>query len=105
MQDEEEEEVVPRPQDVLLGKLKVAKGQLGYDMLGALIDEFRPEYERSNTKMEKTKISQHIVEIIKSQGGRFLKQTKHKYGKDHRVENSEDSIGWIQVNGLSAGTE
>jgi hypothetical protein len=93
----DEEEVTPQPQDVLLGKLRVAKGQLGYDRLGALIDELRTEYERCSTKMEKMKISQRIVEQIKSQGGRFLKQTKNKYGKDRRVENNESSIGWIQV--------
>jgi hypothetical protein len=93
----DEEEVTPQPQDVLLGKLRVAKGQLGYDRLGALIDELRPEYERCSTKMDKMKISQRIVEQIKSQGGRFLKQTKYKYGKDRRVENNESSIGWVQV--------
>jgi hypothetical protein len=92
------EQVVPRPQDVLLGRLKVTKGQVGNDMLARWIEDTRLEYERSDTtKVAKIRISQRIVEQIKSQGGRFLQQTKYKYGKNRRVENNESSIGWIQV--------
>jgi hypothetical protein len=71
---------------------------VGNDRLARWIDDNRLDYERSDTtKGAKMRISQRIVEQIKSQGGRFLQQTKYKYGKNRRVEHNESSIGWIQV--------
>jgi hypothetical protein len=80
------EPVIPRPQDVLLGGLKVTQTQIGNALFRKLVDEYQDKYERSATKLQKMKITTKIIAEIKLVGGaRFLKQINFKYGKDGRV--------------------
>jgi hypothetical protein len=90
------EPVIPRPQDVLLGGLKVTQTQSGNALFRKLVEEYQDRYERAATKLQKMKITKKIVSEIKSVGGaRFLKQTNYKYGKDGRVikKSASSSIG------------
>jgi hypothetical protein len=80
------EPVIPRPQDVLLGGLKVTQTQSGNALFRKLVEKYQDQYERCATKLQKMKITKKIISEIKSVGGaRFLKQTNFKYGKDGRV--------------------
>jgi hypothetical protein len=93
------EVVVPSHRDVLLGGLKLTQTQLGNANFRRLVDDYRGEYERSTSKLEKIKIAKKIVSEIKAEGARFLKQTDYKYGKDGKMIKKEQgatlSIGWV----------
>lgn len=93
--------VVPCPQDVLLGGLKLTLTQLGNANFRRLVEDNRDDYERSASKLEKVKISKKIVSEIKAGGARFLRQTDYKYGKDGKIVKKEKGatprIGWVEV--------
>jgi hypothetical protein len=93
--------VVPSPRDVLLGGLKLTQTQFGNANFRRFVEDYRDEYERSTSKLEKIKIAKKIVSEIKAGGARFLKQTDYKYGKDGKMIKKEKgsalSIGWVEV--------
>jgi hypothetical protein len=72
---------VPGRNDVLLGRGKGFQQHSGNVRYRYLIEEHYNQYE-SSSKMEKKKLTEEVVRIIKEPSGRFLK---------------EDSAGWAEV--------
>jgi hypothetical protein len=65
--------IVPSQMDVLFGRGKPFRQHQGNMRLGSLVDERLSMYLLSQTK-DKTKINEKMVNIILSEGCRFLKQ-------------------------------
>jgi len=76
--------------DVLIGHSPCYRNHPGNVSLRELVEWDYHRYENCNGKLEKTKLSQGIVDIIVERGGRFLKQT-----------NNQEQI-WQEVDGEEA---
>ena len=73
--------VVPGTYDVLLGRGKPLQKHPGNLRYHHSIESFHSRYEEAQ-KLEKTNLSRLIVQMMKDEGSRFLKQ---------------DELGWIEI--------
>ena len=73
--------LLPRPNDVLLGRGRPFQLYSGNLALTATIDRYRAEYT-SSKKMHKKAITAHVVNIILVSGGCFLKKANNDKGID-----------------------
>ena len=73
---ESKSEVVAGPADVLLGRGKGAYEWQGNIRYQQIICYSLPAYTAAKKKQEKTQISNSIVNAVKQNGGRFLKETR-----------------------------
>lgn len=73
--------VVPGTYDVLLGRGRPLQKHSGNLRYHHIIESYQGRYEKAS-KLEKTKLSKLIVQTMKNEGGRFLKQ---------------DDMGWIEI--------
>eukprot|EP00934_Nitzschia_sp_Nitz4_P005889 Nitzschia sp. Nitz4//scaffold44_size153857//46463//47912//NITZ4_002710-RA/size153857-snap-gene-0.191-mRNA-1//1//CDS//3329552124//5879//frame0 len=64
--------LVPQRYDVLFGRGKGSREHTGNLRAGHMVAMLQAEYEAA-TKMEKTKIAERVVTLVKDSGGRFLK--------------------------------
>lgn len=75
--------MVPGSLDVLLGRGRRCQEHVGNMRLRILVEDCKPVYDNASRK-EKTLISQEIVDSVKKNGHRFLK---------------DEGGGWIEVDG------
>lgn len=80
-QEKAEARVLPRPNDVLLGRGRPFQLYSGNLALGAKIDQNRSRYTKAK-KMDKKIITSEIVQSIHKCGGRFLKKANNETGND-----------------------
>ena len=87
-QEEEgvEHVLVPQRFDVLFGRGKRIPTHTGNLRAGHLVEMHREEYEAVG-RVEKTRIAEKIVQMVKESNGRFLKQ---------------DGCGWLEVSDEAA---
>ena len=84
--------LVPREHDVLCSQSRTLNEHAGNRLLREIIAKYVPEYAQAKTKIEKTSLHRHVVNVISSQGGKFLKLDE---------ENDE----WFEVDYASARNE
>lgn len=77
--------VIPRRFDVILGKSAQARVHTGNRRAIHLCQMHYETYERAN-KFKKTEVAEHIVSIIRQSGGRFVKWEKSKGGWVEELE-------------------
>jgi hypothetical protein len=73
--------ILPKPQDVLLGRGRPFQEFPGNMALNDALDNHRQAYKQATSRRGKTNLSQKILQDIQRKGGRFLKQQ----GGDHWV--------------------
>lgn len=64
--------IIPRNQDVLFGKLPLARGHIGNTRAHYLVESYYQEYEKAN-KTEKTALGNKVIAVVHALGGRFLR--------------------------------
>lgn len=67
------EVVQPGPLDVLLGRGRTHANRVGNRILQEAVERNMDRYDAAQTRQEKTRITETIVQKITAQGGRFLK--------------------------------
>jgi hypothetical protein len=85
--------LTPLSNDVLLGRGRPYQEFPGNLRLAEIIDEYRETYQ-SESKLQKTAMSNKVVTIIKDSGGRFLKK---KGGSDHGKIGIVVAEEWVEV--------
>ena len=98
-QDSGDSVVIPNHEDILLGRGNI--NHYGNLKFRQLIDLYQQEYETAD-KIGKTNVAEKIVQVIRSNGGRFLKKTKtgwtqesnekSRYCVSHRFRNMRRTI-------------
>ena len=78
--------IIPGPNDVLMGKKKIAKEHSGNLRFHFLIDKHLGRYDAGTSKREKTEIAMEIVHLVMLFGGRFLKNTSTADSNPHWEE-------------------
>jgi hypothetical protein len=73
--------ILPKPQDVLLGRGRPFQEFPGNMALNDALDNHREAYKQATSRRGKTNLSQKILQDIQRKGGHFLKQQ----GGDHWV--------------------
>lgn len=63
-----------RPVDVLCGRDKICHSHPGNKRFRQLILFYREQYQKAPHRDDKTRLTNHIIHIVGSYGGRFLKQ-------------------------------
>jgi hypothetical protein len=78
----------PLPNDVLLGRGKPIQERPGNVRFRDMLDNHMDKYERQGKMGGKNKVSAYIVQMVKEEGGRFLKKLKDG--------------GWVEVDEATA---
>jgi hypothetical protein len=76
--------MVPLVNDILLGRGRPYQENPGNIRMANLIDEYRIEYQ-SKSKLQKTAMSNKVLQMIKTSDARFLKKSSES-GRDYWVE-------------------
>lgn len=77
-----QEKIVPCPDDVLFGRGLPIRQLPGNVRFHGIIEDHIEQYEKTDSRFEKTVIAEMIVRTIKEKyGGRFLKQVRGGWGK------------------------
>ena len=63
--------LLPSPMDILNGRGKHPKNQLGNLRMHHMVEKYREEYEKAGVK-DKTRIAERVVQELKDNGSRFL---------------------------------
>ena len=63
-----------KPVDILCGRDKMSHAHSGNKRFRAMIEKHREEYQNARSRDTKTNITIRLVDHIRQQGGRFLKQ-------------------------------
>mmetsp|Transcript_36048 Transcript_36048/g.78952 ORF Transcript_36048/g.78952 Transcript_36048/m.78952 type:complete len:320 (+) Transcript_36048:60-1019(+) len=74
----------PNDNDILLGRGGLSNHHIGNIRYRQYIEDFKPYYQRLNTKDEKKELSQTFMNFVHNYGGRFLEQ-------------DPESDGWIEA--------
>lgn len=69
-----DEDIVPNKHDILCGRDKQAFNHVGNKQFRVIIAKHRQEYQTAASREEKTRITHDIIDAIKQDQGRFLKQ-------------------------------
>ena len=77
--------------DVLCGRGKDSHAHFGNKRFQCIIQMNRDAYQQASTREEKTDLSNRIVQMIRSCGGRFLKRVDKNDNDDCSTTNNESS--------------
>ena len=97
--------VVPSQHDVLFGRGKPIQLHPGNVWLGSIVEDLVPIYYQETSRDGKTAVAQHVVQLIKSRGGRFLRPYNSSTdgggkggGGSGGTSNSSGGCIWVEVN-------
>ncbi len=94
--DTDEDILVPRRFDVLLGKHSEAREHTGTLRALHVVEMYFEQYEKLG-KYQKTEVAEKIISIIHESGGRFLKQTQYRSWNEVEDTEARKKIGhWFR---------